>query len=260
MGNLVNLSLALISFSLGEFGLLLGSERVDFGNEESVVFSRAFFTLSVISVGFLDGTLDLFKLGNNGSELFLVELGRELDESLDGVALGDSAQGTFDFLLGDLEERVSTGLEGLELTNDRGEGFKGVFITDLAGSIGVDVVVTSLVDEDFSFVEVSDFVLEVLNLIGELFKEVGKTSNFGSSNFQIGSLVGKVGVDLFNEGFEVSLLGNEFGVQGRSLVLDILEGLFDQLDNFIDSSTGGKVEFDSGDDLLSNLGFLANLQ
>jgi len=57
----------------------------------------------------LDGILDLFELADNAGELLLVEFGGELDESLDGVALGDSAQSTFDFLLRDLEERVSTG-------------------------------------------------------------------------------------------------------------------------------------------------------
>lgn len=258
LGDLVNLSLSFIGFSLSLFGLLLRSEGVDFSDEELVVFSRSFFTLSVVSVGFLDGTLDLFELGNNGGELFLVELGRELDESLDGVALGDSAQGTFDFLLGDLEERVSTGLEGLKLGDDLGEGFKGVLVTDLAGSVSVDVVVTGLVDEDFSVVEVLDFNLEVSDLGGELGEDFGETSNFVVSSFQVGSFVGKVVVDLFNESFEVGLLGHVFSVQGRSLVLDVLEGFFNQLDDFIDSATGGKVEFDSGHDLLGDLGLLAD--
>lgn len=72
----------------------------------------------------LNSGLDGLELFDDGSELLFVEFGRELDESLDGVALGDSAQGTFDFLLGDLEERVSTGLEGLKLGDDLGEGFK----------------------------------------------------------------------------------------------------------------------------------------
>lgn len=68
--------------------------------------------------------MDLLELSDNGGELFFVEFGRELDKCLDGVALGDSAQSSFDFLLGDLEERVSTGLEGAKLGDDGGECFK----------------------------------------------------------------------------------------------------------------------------------------
>jgi len=47
LGDLVNLSLSFIGFSLSLFGLLLRSEGVDFSDEELVVFSRSFFTLSV---------------------------------------------------------------------------------------------------------------------------------------------------------------------------------------------------------------------
>lgn len=70
-----------------------------------------------------------------------------------------------------------------------------------------------MVDEDFSVVEVLDFNLEVSDLGGELSEDISETGNFGVGNFQIGSFVGKIGVDLFNEGFEVELLGNVFSVQ-----------------------------------------------
>lgn len=59
LGSQVNLSLSLVSLSLSEFSLLLGSNGFDFSNESIVVVSRVFFTLSVISVGFLDGSFDL---------------------------------------------------------------------------------------------------------------------------------------------------------------------------------------------------------
>jgi len=86
------------------------------------------------------------ELGNDLSELFFVELRRDLDEGLDWVGLGDSAQSTFDFLLGDLEERVTTSLEGLKLSNNNFEGLEGVFVTDLSNGVGVNIVVTGLVD------------------------------------------------------------------------------------------------------------------
>jgi len=94
------------------FGLFL-SESGDFRNESIVVFLWADFTISVFIVRLLDGNLDWLELGNNVLELIFVELGGQLDESLDGIGLWDSAQSTFDFLLGDLEESVTTGLEGL---------------------------------------------------------------------------------------------------------------------------------------------------
>lgn len=115
-------------------------------------------------------------------ELFFIELGGELDESLDGVALGDSAQGTFDFLLGDLEERVATGLESLELSNDGTESLKGVFITDLTGSVGVDVVFTGFVDEILSDVQVVEFFLEVFDLSSKAFEETIEAVDFRVSN------------------------------------------------------------------------------
>jgi len=104
----------------------------------------------------LDGGLDLLELDNNGGELFLTELRGELNESLDWVALGDSAQGTFDFLLGDLEEGVSTSLEGLKFCNDCFKGTEGVLITDFSNGVGFGVVITSIINQLFSGVEESE--------------------------------------------------------------------------------------------------------
>jgi len=66
------------------------------------VLSRSSFTVSIFNVGSLDGSLDSFELFNDFSQSFRVELGGKLNQSLDGVRLRDSAQGTLDFLLGDL--------------------------------------------------------------------------------------------------------------------------------------------------------------
>jgi len=98
--------------------LLLASDGSDFSNQSGVVLERFVLTVSVISVRSLDSALDLSELLNNVLELFSVELGRELDESLDWVALGDSLESTGNILLGDLKERVTSGLEILELVND----------------------------------------------------------------------------------------------------------------------------------------------
>lgn len=73
---------------------------VNLSNKGFVVVLRLFLTVSVIIERRLNSVLDLLELVDNLSEFFGVELGGQLDQSLDGVASGDSAQSSFDFLLG----------------------------------------------------------------------------------------------------------------------------------------------------------------
>jgi len=115
-----------------------------------------------------------------------------------------------------------------------------------------------LVNELFSVIEVLDFSLEVINLSSKLGKEVGKSGNLSVGSFEVVSLVDEVTFDLTDEGFEVVFLGNEFVAQLRSLIGDILDGFLDQLDNVIDLTTGSQMEFDCGNNLLGDLGFLSN--
>lgn len=100
---------AFFGLSISEVLLLLASDGSDFSNQSGVVLERFFLTVSVVSVRSLDSTLDLSEFLNNLLELFGIELGRELNESLDWVALGDSLEGTGNILLGDLKERVTSG-------------------------------------------------------------------------------------------------------------------------------------------------------
>jgi len=129
VGGQGNLIVALFSLGISEGLLLLTSDGSDFSNQSIVVVERFFFTVSIISVRSLDSRLDLRELVNNILEFFSIELGGELDESLDWVALGDSLEGTGNILLGDLEERVTSGLEILKLVDDLIEDTDGVFVS-----------------------------------------------------------------------------------------------------------------------------------
>lgn len=117
---------------------------------------------------------------------------------------------------------------------------------------------TGLVDISLSFVEVPDFSFEVFNIFGELSEEAQEITDCSIRDFQVVSLVDEVILDLSNKSLESGSLGNEFFVQRRSSVSNILDSLFNQLDHFVNLATGSQVEFDCGNDLLGNLGFLSN--
>jgi hypothetical protein len=199
------LIVAFFGFSISEVLLLLASDGSDFSNQSSVVLERFFLTVSVVSVRSLDSALDLSEFLNNLLELFSIELGRELDESLDWVALGDSLEGTGNILLGDLKERVTSGLEILKLVNDLFEDIDGVFVSLLSGGISGDIVSTSLVDELFTVVKINEFLFEVSNLSSKTFEFNVESVDFIVNNNKSGVLVGEVIFSLSNDGVEISL-------------------------------------------------------
>jgi hypothetical protein len=199
------LIVAFFGFSISEVLLLLASDGSDFSNQSSVVLERFFLTVSVVSIRSLDSALDLSEFLNNLLELFSIELGRELDESLDWVALGDSLEGTGNILLGDLKERVTSGLEILKLVNDLFEDIDGVFVSLLSGGISGDIVGTSLVDELFTVVEINEFLFEVSDLNSKTFEFNVESVDFIVNNNKSGVLVGEVIFSLSNDGVEISL-------------------------------------------------------
>ena len=111
VGSKSNLIIAFFGLSVSEILLLLTSDGGNFSNQSLVVLERLFFTVSVISIWSLDSILDLGKLLNDVLEFLSIKLSRELDESLDGVASGDSLKCAGNILLGDLKEGVSSRLE-----------------------------------------------------------------------------------------------------------------------------------------------------
>jgi len=199
------LIVALFGLSISEVLLLLASDGSDFSNQSIVVVERFFFTVSIISVRSLDSRLDLRELVNNILEFFSIELGGELDESLDWVALGDSLEGTGNILLGDLEERVTSGLEILKLVDDLVEDTDGVFVSLLSGGISGDIVVTSLVDEVLTAIKISEFLFEVSNFSCKVVKFDFESVDFIVNNNKSSVLVGEVIFSLSNDGVKVSL-------------------------------------------------------
>ena len=185
--------------------MLLASDGSDFSNQSGVVLERFVLTVSVISVRSLDSALDLSELLNNVLELFSVELGRKLDESLDWVALGDSLESTGNILLGDLKERVTSGLEILKLVNDLFEDADGVFVSLLSGSISGDIVGTSLVDEFFTVVKISELLFEVSDFSSKTFEFDVESVDFIVNNNKSSVLVGEIVFSLGNDGVKISL-------------------------------------------------------
>lgn len=205
VGGQGNLIVALFSLGISEGLLLFTSDGSDFSNQSSVVLERFLFTVSVISVRSLDSRLDLRELVNNVLEFFSIELGGELDESLDWVALGDSLEGTGNILLGDLEERVTSGLETSKLVDDLVENTDGVFVSLLSGSISGDIVVTSLVDEVFTVIKINEFLFEVSNFSCKVVKFDFESVDFIVNNNDSSVLVGEIVFSLGNDGVKVSL-------------------------------------------------------
>lgn len=196
---------AFFGLSISEVLLLLASDGSDFSNQSGVVLERFFLTVSVVSVRSLDSALDLSEFLNNLLELFGIELGRELDESLDWVALGDSLEGTGNILLGDLKERVTSGLEILKLVNDLFEDIDGVFVSLLSGGISGDIVSTSLVDELFTVVKINEFLFEVSDLNSKTFEFNVESVDFIVNNNKSGVLVREIIFSLSNDGVKISL-------------------------------------------------------
>jgi hypothetical protein len=185
--------------------LLFTSDGSDFSDQSGVVLERFFLTVSVISVRSLDSGLDLSELFNNVLEFFSIELGGELDESLDWVALGDSLESTGNILMGDLEERVTSGLETLKLVDDLVEDIDGVFVSLLSGGKSGDIVVTSLVDEFFTVVKINEFLFKVSNLGCKVFKFNLESVDFSVNNNKSSVLVGEIVFSLGNDGVKVGL-------------------------------------------------------
>jgi hypothetical protein len=199
------LIIAFFSLSISEILLLLASDGSDFSNQSVVVLERFFLTVSVVSVRSLDSALDLGELVYNLLEFFSVELGRELDESLDWVALGDSLESTGNILLGDLKERVTSGLETLKLVNDLVEDIDGVFVSLLSGSISGDIVSTSLVDEGFTVIKINEFLFEVSDFNSKTIKFDIESVDFIVNNNESSVLVGEIIFSLGNDGVKISL-------------------------------------------------------
>lgn len=63
---------------------------------------------------------------------------------------------------------------------------------------------------------------------------------------------------MVDEGLEVGLSGEEIIRKAGSLVLNIIKSILNDLDDFIDSTTRGQVEFDSGDNLRGDSRLLCN--
>lgn len=196
---------AFFGLSISEVLLLLASDGSDFSNQSVVVLERFFLTVSVVSVRSLDSALDLSEFLNNLLELFGIELGRELNESLDWVALGDSLEGTGNILLGDLKERVTSGLEILKLVNDLFEDIDGVFVSLLSGGISGDIISTSLVNELFTVVKINEFLFEVSNLSSKTFEFNVESVDFIVNNNKSGVLVREIIFSLSNDGVKISL-------------------------------------------------------
>ena len=197
--------IAFFSLSISEVLLLLASDGSDFSNQSGVVLERFVLTVSVISVRSLDSALDLSELLNNVLELFSVELGRKLDESLDWVALGDSLESTGNILLGDLKERVTSGLEILELVNDLFEDIEGVLVSLLSGGISGDIVGTSLVDEFFTVVKINELLFEVSDFSSKTFEFDIESVDFIVNNNKSSVLVREIIFSLSNDGVKISL-------------------------------------------------------
>ena len=185
--------------------MLLASDGSDFSNQRVVVLERFFLTVSIVSVRSLDSALDLVELVNNLLEFFSVELGRELDESLDWVALGDSLESTGNILLGDLKERVTSGLEILELVNDLFEDIEGVLVSLLSGGISGDIVGTSLVDEFFTVVKINELLFEVSDFSSKTFEFDIESVDFIVNNNKSSVLVREIIFSLSNDGVKISL-------------------------------------------------------
>jgi len=205
VGGQGNLIVALFSLGISEGLLLLTSDGSDFSNQSIVVVERFFFTVSIISVRSLDSRLDLRELVNNILEFFSIELGGELDESLDWVALGDSLEGTGNILLGDLEERVTSGLETLKLVDDLVEDTDGVFVSLLSGGISGDIVVTSLVDKVLTVIKINEFLFEVSNFSCKVVEFDFESVDFIVNNNDSSVFVGEIVLSLGNDGVKVSL-------------------------------------------------------
>jgi len=199
------LIIAFFSLSISEVLLLLASDGSDFSNQRVVVLERFFLTVSIVSVRSLDSALDLGELVNNLLEFFSVELGRELDESLDWVALGDSLESTGNILLGDLKERVTSGLEILELVNDLFEDIEGVLVSLLSGGISGDIVGTSLVDEFFTVVKINELLFEVSDFSSKTFEFDIESVDFIVNNNKSSVLVREIIFSLSNDGVKISL-------------------------------------------------------
>jgi hypothetical protein len=197
---------SLLSLSCSEVRLLLGSEGIDFSNQSLVVVKRFFFTISVINIGSLNSSLDILEFLDNISELLSIELSRKLNKSLDRIRLGDSFESTSDILLGNLEERVSSGCEVLKLGDDLIENVERVFISLFSGSVGVDVVSSGLVDKVFTAIEVRELLLEVSDLISKGGKLGIEAIDVVIDDFKSSVLITEVLFSVSNNSLEVSSL------------------------------------------------------